>query len=175
MKKLIIALGLMFMSKLSFAFTYTLEITEDELQSKITAMMPMEKNKFFITVTLSNPDVDLSVGNNEIGIFSHVEITAPGGVKGTGRAKITGTLSYDPEKKEFFFKDPKIVSLEADKVPSTFIPKVKEIAQIAANNFLSTRPVYKLTDENLKHKLAKAALQSVKIENNQLLLELSVF
>ena len=48
MKKLIIALGLMFMSKLSFAFTYTLEITEDELQSKITAMMPMEKNKFFI-------------------------------------------------------------------------------------------------------------------------------
>jgi hypothetical protein len=175
MKKLILALGLMLTSQLSSAFSYTLEITEDELQSKVTAMMPMEKNKFFMTVVLSNPDVDLAVGNNEIGIFSHVDVVAPGGIKGTGRTKMTGTLSYDSEKKEFFFKNPKIVSLEADNMPPAFITKAKEIAQIAVSNFLSTRPVYKLSDENLKDKLAKAVLKSVKVENNLLFVELSAF
>ena len=138
-------------------------------------MMPMEKKKFFITVVLSDPDIDLSVGNNEIGIFSHIEVSAPGGIKGSGTAKITGSLSYDPDKGEFFFKDPDIVSFESKDIPPEFLPKAKNIAQIAADQFLSVKPVYKLNDNNMKQKLAKAVLQSVKVDGNQLLVELSVF
>lgn len=175
MKNLVLAVALLFFSQLAEAFSYTLEITQEDLQLKISAMMPMEKKKFFITVVLSEPKVDLSVGNNEIGVFSHVEVIVPGGIKGTGTATITGSLSYDPDKSEFFYKDPNVVSLNVDGLPPKYLPNAKKIAQLAASKYLSARPIYKLKDENLKLKLVKAVLQSVKVENDLLLVELSAF
>jgi len=45
---------------------------------------------------------------------------------------------------------------------------------MAASQFLSKRPVYRLSDENTKHQPGKAVLKLVKVENNPLLVELSV-
>ncbi|MDH3976596.1 MAG: DUF1439 domain-containing protein [Deltaproteobacteria bacterium] len=175
MKKLILTMALIMCSQAAIAFSYTLEISEDELQSRVSAMMPIEKKKFFITVVLSNPHIDLAVGNNEIGVFSHIEIIAPGGIKGTGNAKISGSLSYDSEKGEFYFENPKIVMLESEKIPPNLLPKVKDVVQVAVSQFLSVKPVYKLKDKNIKQKLVKAVLQSVRVESNLLLVELSLF
>ncbi len=156
------------------ALTYTVEITEAELQEKIEAMMPLEKNKLFISVILSDPDITLIEGNDEVGIFSNIEVVTPVG-KGKGKAYITGTLSYDPEKGAFFYKKPKIDRLEIDKVPEKYIPKVKKIAEKLARKILKKKPVYKLKDDTLKQKLAKSLLQSVSVKDKVLLLELSVF
>lgn len=178
MKKLVFTLvlaALLMCSQIAMAFSYTLKITEEELQSKVSAMMPIEKKTFFITIILSKPDIDLSVGNNEIGVFSHIDVMAPGGINGTGKARITGSLRYDSEKSEFFFKNPKIVSLESGDIPPHLLPKVRDVAQLAASQFLSTRPVYRLSDDNLKQKLVKAVLQSVNVKNNLLIIELRVF
>ena len=175
MKKIILIAALILYAQVALAFSYTLQISEDELQAKVSDMMPIEKKKFFITVILSNPHIDLAVGNNEIGLFSHIEILAPGGIKGEGKAKISGSLSYDSEKSEFYFKNPKIVNLQSENIPPNLLPKVKQIAQLAASQFLSVRPIYKLTDKNLKQRLAKAVLQSVKVEKNHLLVGLSLF
>jgi len=175
MKKFILTIAMLMCSQLAMAFSYTLEISAGELQTKVSAMMPMEKKKFFVTVVLSNPDIDLSVGNNEIGVSSHIKIMALGGITGSGNAKITGSLSYDPKKYEFFFKNPKIVSLELANIPPILLPKVKKVAQLAVSQFLSKKPIYRLKDDNVKQKLTKAVLQSIKVENNQLLAELSLF
>jgi len=174
-KRVLLALFFMASTQLAMAFSYTLEISEEELQEKISKMMPMEKKKYFVTVILSNPDVDLADGKNEVGIFSHVKVIAPGGIQGAGKVNITGSLRYDADKGAFFFNHPEIVSLEIDDVPEKYIPNIKSIAQSVTAKVLAARPVYKLKDDNLKQKLAKSALKSIKVENSKLLVELSVF
>ena len=160
------------------AFSYTVELSEKRLQKKVSAMMPMEASKYYLTVTLSEPEIELIEGRNEIGVFTHIEVVVPkikrAEIKGSGRTKITGSLSYESERCEFFFKNPVIEMLEIDKVSERYIPVVKSIVQFIAQKILAKLPVYRLKDENLKHKLAKSMLQSITVKDKKLLLKLSL-
>ena len=157
------------------AFSYTVEISEAELQSKVSAMMPMEKTAFFIKVILSNPIVDLTNGKNEIGLFAHIEVQMLGKIKGYGEVKITGALSYEADKTAFFLHNPKIIRLEIKNASEKVTFSVKKVVEVAARKILATRPVYILSDDNLKHKLAKSILKSIKVENEKLHIVLSLF
>lgn len=170
-----LVIALLAMAQSSFAFSYTLEISESELQEKVSAMMPMKKKNMFVTVTLSEPKVDLIQESNEMGVFTNIEVIALGRLKGSGRANITGTLDYDAKQGAFYFRDPTVVSLEVDNVAKKLIPKIKEITQFAITKAMSTYPIYKFKDDNIKHTLAKAALKSVIVEQERLLVTLSVF
>lgn len=172
MIKYILVVILFLFSQATVAFSYTLEITEPELQEKVLKIMPLVKKKFFVTVTLSEPKVDLQSENNNIAIFFRVDVTAPGGIKGMGKLKVSGSLKYEPKKYEFFLKDPVLESLEIDKVPDKFMPKIKNMSQNIITKVLAKRPVYKLRDNNLKHKLAKSLLQSITVKNEILYLVL---
>ena len=90
------------LSQFAVALDYTQEITEQEIQEKISAFMPIEKKKYFVTVTLSNPIIDLLKESDEIGIRANIDASAPGGIKGSGEVMIKGTLDYEPKKGEFY-------------------------------------------------------------------------
>ena len=175
MLRSIIALFLLFSSHAAMALSYTLEISEEELQEKIAAAMPVEKKKFFVTVIFSHPKVELAQNANQIGIYSQMDIAAPGGIKSTGNTKITGTLAYNAETHEFFFKNPAIVDMKIGKVPELYVAPIKEITQMIADKMLSSTPIYKLKGGDLKGDMAKAMLKSVIVENKQLLVELELF
>lgn len=165
---------LFLLSDITMALSYTVEVSEEKLQNEVSAMMPIKKKLYYFTVTLSNPEVELIDGRDEVGVFTHIAVSGPAGIKGSGRAKITGALSYQVEKNAFYFNNSTIQSLEIDKVPQKFIPQVKAIVQLIARTILQTQPVYKLKDDNIKHKLAKSMLQSISIKEKKLLLELSM-
>ncbi len=165
---------LFLLSPISMALSYTIELSEAQLQKKVMAMMPIEKNKLFFKIILSDPKIELLDGSNEIGVFTHIEIDSKIGIKGTGRAKITGSLSYNPESNEFFFKNTKIEKLEIDNVSEKNNQQIKAWVQTVASKVLEKHSVYRLKDDNLKHKLAKAVLQSISVKDKKLLLKLSV-
>jgi hypothetical protein len=171
----LIIIALLMAVQSGFVFSYTLEISESELQRRVSAMMPMKKKNVFVAVTVSDPKVDLIEQSNQIGVFTNIEVVALGGLKGSGRANITGTLNYDAMEGAFYFRDPTIVSLEVDNVAKKFIPKIKKITQLAITNAMSAYPVYRFKDDNIKHKMAKATLKSVAVENQKLLVTLSLF
>ena len=175
MKQVLLAVIFMIVSQTAMAFSYTLELSEAEIQDKVSAMMPIQKKKFFVTIIMSNARVALISASNEIGLVSDIEVSAPGGVKGAGSAEITASLRYEPDKGEFFLDNLNIVDLQIDKVPEKLVPKAKSILQIIATKVLATKPVYQFKDDNLKHKLAKATLKSIVVENQMLLVELGVF
>ena len=157
------------------ALTYTLSVSEEKLQKKIAAMMPIEKQKSFYTITLSDPMAEIIEERNEIGVYVNVAIETWRGIKGTGNAKITGALSYNHETCEFFLKNIGLEKLEIDKISDKFSSVIKYIVQWLAAKTFESRAIYRLKDDNLKHKLAKATLQSISIAEGKLLLELSVF
>jgi hypothetical protein len=173
--KYLIGIIFLFMANVAYAFSYTKEFTEVELQEKVEGMMPLEKKKFFVTVIITEPKLDLIEGSNEFGIQTHIEAIAPGGIKGNGLTNITGSISYKPDEGAFYMDNPVIVDLKINGIAEKYHPKIKKIAQAIVSKFLSSRPVYKLRDDNLKHKLAKATLDSVLVQNEKLLVTLSVF
>jgi hypothetical protein len=158
-----------------FAVDYTHEITQKEIQEKVSALMPIERKKYFVTVRVSNPIIDLIKETGEIGIFANVEAIAPGGIKGSGEVMIKGILDYHPKEGAFYFINPTITSLAIDKVPSKFMPRIKKIAQTALTKAMAVYPVYKFKDDDLKQTLAKAVLKSLKVSNEKLVLTLGLF
>jgi hypothetical protein len=175
MVRCIIFILLSLVSQVVCALEYIQEITEQEIQKKVSAFMPIEKKKYFVTVKISNPEIDLIKETDEIGIKANIEAFALGGIAGNGEVTIKGKLNYDPKKGEFYFKNPTIVSLFIDKVPKSLIPKVQGIAQTALSKAMAAYPVYKFKEGNLKHTLAKAVLKSLKVKNEKLILTLGVF
>ena len=166
---------LLILSQGTYALSYTLTMTEQELQEKVEAMMPFKQTQFFITVTLSDPKVELIKESNEIGVFTHVKVSAPGGIYGKGRGKVTGTLSYDASKGAFFFKNPKIVNLELDQVPKEYVKNIQLIAQVTATQAMSVYPIYILNDENQSQKFTKSRLESVEVKDETLHVVLRLF
>ena len=163
------------LSPVTMAFSYTLEIPEAELQKKVQKMMPLEKKVLFFKVILSEPEIELIEEDNKVGIFSHIQVVGPGSLQGKGRAKINGSLIYKAKKSGIYFIDPVIERLEIDEVDDKHIPQIKAIVQMAAKKMLKKLPVYKLKDDTLKEKLAKATLESIEIKEKKVLVNFNAF
>ena len=174
MFRVLLFLMLFFSSQITMALSYTVKISEAELQKKVVAMMPIEKKQLFFTVTFSKPEIELIDGKNEIGLFTHIQVFSKLGIKGSGRAKITGSLSYKPETSEFFFRNATIERLEIDKVSQKYNQQIKALIQQLGAKVLEKQAIYKLKNSDLKQKLAKSVLQSISVKDKKLLLELSV-
>ncbi|CAN5455126.1 hypothetical protein BH11PSE11_BH11PSE11_03040 [soil metagenome] len=162
-------------AQFALALSHTVEISEKEIQQKVTAMMPIQKKLFLATVSLPDPRVSLISETNEIGISSPVEVSIPGVIKGSGRAKIQGVPSYDARSGEFFLKSPAVTEFEVDGLPERYRAQVRELTQLLVEQVLAKRPIYKLNDDDLQHRLAKSVLQSVAVKNDKLLLVLEIF
>ena len=101
------------------AFSYTVEVSEKDLQKNIASMMPLEKTQYFFTVILRNPVIQLIGGNNRFGISSDITVKVPGGLQGKGHATITGSLRYDNTQGAFFIDSPSITKLTIANVPDS--------------------------------------------------------
>lgn len=174
MIRLVLVPVLLLLCSTALAFSYTLEITGAELQEKLSNMMPLERKSLFITLVLTEPKVALLKASNKIGLSFHITVSAPGGIKGTGKTSITGSLRYDSSSHAFYLNDPVIELLEIDQVPDKHLPKIKKISQQAISKLLIKRPIYRLKDDNLKQKLAKSMLKSISIRDEILFIELGI-
>jgi hypothetical protein len=165
----------MLTSQVAGAFSYTMEITEQELQNRISEMMPLEKQKRFYSIVISDPIVNLISETNEIGLFANLDVTLLGNMKSTGQAEIKGSIDYDSEKGAFYLLNPQIINLNIDKLPKQYEPIIKQITQKALIKILAKNPVYKFKDDNIKHRLAKSVLESEQVKDQLLLIKLSTF
>ncbi|MDH5179555.1 MAG: DUF1439 domain-containing protein [Gammaproteobacteria bacterium] len=153
----------------------SLEFTEQELQDKVTAMMPLEKKKGIMTIVLTNPAVRLNQETNRMGIKVDMAVDVLGSLKSTGHAEISGELMYNKKQGTFHLVKPEIGDMHIDKLPNKYQPKVKELAQQALEKTMEKRPVYELRDDSLKQKLARATLKNVSVKDGKLVVEFGLF
>lgn len=152
----------------SWGNDFTVEITEAQLQEQIVKLMPVTQEKMFVTVTLSEPVLELGIEGNKVGVQSKLQVDAPGGVKGTGKAKIVGNISYKKETGEFFVYKPTIAEIQIDQLPDQLQSNVKELAQYALNSSIKNKPIFTLEDSNPQQKMAKSMLKSVEVKPGKL-------
>ena len=162
------------LSPLASAATYTLEVAEQEVQQRVAEKMPLEKRWLAFKIILSNPHVDLIKNTQLIGLRLDVEVSGPGHLQGNGQALLSGELVYAAELAEFHLLDPKIDNLHIGNVSADTRTTIQVIAQTALSKALSELPIYRLRDDALKQKLAKAVLASVELKNQRFLLHLKL-
>jgi hypothetical protein len=174
MKRLMLAIVLCVLSTNTWAYNYTIELTQQQLQQQIDTIMPVEKEALFVKVILSDPHIDLAEGSNTLGMFTNIELIAPGGVRGTGPARIAGTISYRRENGSFYLNNPTVTQLEIDQIPSQYHAKVRELGQFALDNAVNQRPIFTLDDNDVRQKMAKTALESVTVNDGKVVIVLNV-
>jgi hypothetical protein len=175
MLRTIVSVILLLPFHLAMAYSYTVEITEQALQQRVSAMMPMQKQLLFFSVLISEPKVDLVKGSNRIGIMANIAAVAPDGSKGSGKISLTGDLDYAAGSGSFYLHNPVIETIKVNNVPEQFAPDIKQVAQIILSNAMLNTPVYTLQDNDLRQKHLKSMLESVTIENEKLVIVLSTF
>lgn len=153
----------------------TVEISEEELQAKVAAMMPLELRKLFMTAILSHPTVALSDSGNALSVVADVDIAAPGGLRQRGNVTIRGTLNYRAALGGLFLEEVEVVAMQVDHLPEQYLPAAQAVAHVAATKAFAKYPVYVMKSDTLKQRIAKSLLRSVSIANKKLILEFSLF
>ncbi|PCJ14579.1 MAG: hypothetical protein COB04_14910 [Gammaproteobacteria bacterium] len=171
--KQIILLLMLLASFPTQALTYTKEFSEAELQAQIEAMMPLVKTKYFITIEISNPILDLVALTNELSISADVAALANGSTLGKGSLQLKGTLRYDPDQGAFYLNNATIVKMTIEGVAEQYQKSIKQLSQVAVTEALQQVPVYQF-NEGLKQQFAKSVLKSVQVKDEKLLIELSL-
>jgi Protein of unknown function (DUF1439) len=153
-------------------FSYTVELSQVELQEKMEKKFPFKKKKFLLTTLVSNPIVKLQNELNHILISFDIKIMATKTISFNTSAVVQGMLEYKQEEKSFYFKELEVTELNLKNIPKKFHKGLKKTIIFVATSYLNKFPVFKIKDKGLKLKLVGALLQDIKIQNHILYIKL---
>lgn len=156
----------------ALGFSYTMRLSEAELQARIERLMPFERTQYLFTVSLSEPLIELSETDNQIALFSAVSVLGPAGLQGRGSAKVKGSIRYERAQGAFFIDQPSVEQLEIERMPRRLSGELIKVVQTIVSKALAKYPVYTLREEDAKQKLAKSMIDSIRVENKELIVKL---
>lgn len=161
---------------------YTLVFTEEQLQEKLFQKFPFEKKYFRILgVRFENPILLLQKGSHRLtfgcDVITNLTIELndhlfPG--HGRGSATISGLIRYEPEQAEFYLDEPVVETIDVRGIPAKWDEKLRAAAAMAAREFLSKAPIYRLKPTDVKKRAALLVLRKVTVVDGKLLVELGV-
>jgi len=157
------------------ALSFTHELTQEELQEKVSAMMPIENKTLFFTVKVFDPKIELKTDEDRIGVFIQIAISGLGNLQAAGRGKLSGSVSYNAEQKAFYLHDPIVESVEFDGLRPEHVEQAKQLMQIAISSTVLLTPIYRFDPNSDEHNFAKSKLQSVEVKEGVLRLTLNLF
>jgi len=164
----------LFLVQSTAATAYTVELTRGEVQEVVSSYFPVKHITPFVMLTAHDPEVSLEQKTGRVGLEFSVLANVPGILTGEGRGLIDGDLEYRNKTGEFYLRDPKIKSLKLYDMPPEITATVKLALQQLMKQSLPLIIVYKLQDNDLRQRMAKSVLSSVRVREGKLLLELSV-
>ncbi|MEH6453951.1 MAG: DUF1439 domain-containing protein [Psychromonas sp.] len=173
MLRSLFVIALLSFSQLSFSLPYTLKITEQELQKKLDAQLPIERKNNYLTAKIYDSTVELIEGTDQIAVFSNLDVNILGSFQGSGSAYVKGEISYEPSEGAFYIQNPTIVTLKVDDIPEEFLPEIQKMAQLSLQKAALHYPVFKLNQGDIEHKMAKAMLESIEVKEQTLLIKLN--
>lgn len=155
---------------------YTVYVEQDQIQAAIDKKLPFSKRVALIfDLNVRNTKVSLTPGSDRISASTDVDLG--GQLKGEEK-KVGGTVTseagirYDQENFCFYILDPEIKSVTIQGIPEKYTSRVADGTKPILQKYLSDVRVYKIKDDNLKMKLAKAVLKKVEVVQGKLALTL---
>jgi hypothetical protein len=154
---------------------YKLKIPLSDLQKQVEKNFPIQKKKYFLLITLMDPLVKLDAKRNRVGIIFTTHLNTPGGAIASWRSLIDGYIHYDRETGAFYLSQLKIHSNEKGESVDTPTVSVLYFVESMINLFFSDVPIYKLSDDNLKHILTRLLLKTISVQENKLVITFNLY
>lgn len=143
-------------------------LTRDEIQARVAPRFPITKNWLVLGATLSEPEVFLSEGANQIGINTRVELNIPFVKPISGYLGIAVVPRYDAESKSFYLDQATVERLDLPGLMPELQDKARTAIESIARQELAKRPIYELKGRNLKEITAAYTLREVRVRNGKL-------
>lgn len=162
------------LSQWASALSYTIDVPKQIIEDQIALYMPLEKKLPLAVIRLSEPKLNLLEASNEVSLFLNVDVTMLKGFKGAGKGELVGSIDYRAEEGAFYLINPRIINLSMNHVPAFIMPKLSQAAKILLDRSFAGYPIYRLNENDPKHKMAKASLKKVTVAHDTVLLTLGL-
>ncbi len=156
------------------AAAYTLELSDKELQQAVQGHFPIVQETLFSRVTLSRPEVRLNAKSNRIGLAVSVALSVQKTLVGQGRGLIDGTLEYRAKTGEFYLRDPRLRQVRLSRVKPEYNTLVRDFLGGLTRQAFPFIVVYRLQDDDLRQRMLKASLKSVRVRGGKVLVEMGL-
>ena len=143
-------------------------LTRDEIQARVAPRFPITKNWLVLSAVLSEPEIFLSEGANQIGINTRVELNIPFLKPISGYLGVAATPRYDAESKSLYLDQATVERLDLPELTPELQAKAREAIESIARQELAKRPIYELKGRNLKEITAAYTLQEVQVQGGKL-------
>jgi len=166
---LAIAVGAFFLSRRS----YLILLDETQLQARLDALFPLEKDYLFvIRVVLTEPDLRLVEGSDRIDFGVRVALNV-GDLSGlAGRARLSGSLRYDPTRGAFFLDRAELEQLSVEDLPELLRERAEGAVAAVSRQYFDRYPIHRLQRNDLEQVAARLVLKDVRVVGRQLRLTL---
>ncbi|MEO1251923.1 MAG: DUF1439 domain-containing protein [Pseudomonadota bacterium] len=158
--------------------TYTLKFSETDLRAQLEDRLPFSEDYLFIfNVTLENPRVDLIEGSDRIagGLDTVVNVKlGDEPLPISGAIDLSGGLRYAPEEGAFYLTDPRIETVRLAGVPDRHANRANSALSLALAEFYRERPIYILSDDDMRQRAARLVLRDIEVKNEVLHVELGM-
>ena len=120
-------------------------------------------------LTITRADVLLEEGSDRIGAVCPMKLRVKLGepVEISGRVSADSRLRYDRQSFCFYLVDPVIREADIEGVPARYTKNVAKHSRDILRHVGNEIPVYVITDDRLKKKLARAVLKDVRVRNGR--------
>ena len=143
-------------------------LTRDEIQARVAPRFPITKNWLVLNVALSEPEIFLSEGANQIGINTLVELNIPLLKPITGYLGLAAVPRYDAGAKALYLDQATVERLELPGLMPELQEKARNAIESIARQELAKRPIYELKGRNLKEITAAYTLREVRVRDGKL-------
>jgi len=157
---------------------YQYRFSESFLQQKIAERMPINKAYLGVfALTLDNAVVSLKQGQERIhiDIDTRVNINLLGrSTSIDGRVGLSSGIRYAAEHGAFFLSDPAVERFTLQGLPAQYADQVQTSLTRSLAEFYAQRPVYVLSDADLKQRAARLMLKQVTILDGEVIVTLGI-
>ena len=173
-------LAMLFMVGLSSSCqsgTVSITIDESKVQERVAKEFPQEHDlRGLATLTMKNPQVDLGVGDNRIGLLTDLEVSRAGlPLAAKGKAKTSGLVRYEAKSGTFYMTDVRIedVELALPLIKAEQKKKILDHTNAILQGTLKDIPIHTLHTTTSKE-AANALLKSIEVKDRKIAITLGL-
>ena len=165
-------LGTMFLGVTTVTHAFTVVLTQQQLADEVKVYFPIEYETAGARTRLDMRGVRLLQEKNRISVSLALTSAIPGVGNFSGTTEISGEIDYHRGRREFYLRDPSILSLKLADVPPDFAALVEEGVQALILHAWPVIIVYRLSEEQVKGSLSMRLLKTVQIRDGKVFLEM---
>lgn len=158
--------------------TFKVRISQEMIDSALARKFPKEKTYLkILRITYANPRAVPLPGRGRVRIA--LDARAEIGIKSLsktyqGSASITTGVGYRADTHTFELRDAQVECLDLPKLSQRDLAILTEGLNLAAAEWAPEITVYQLSNRDTRHRLAKLALKSIEIEDDQVVATLGL-